>query len=502
MLTCKVGENIINCFDGIYDKYQFKKWSDKNILICPDCGKPYEYCHGQIIPPYFRHKEKNKDCEGLYSEPETKEHIDGKLILYKWLLSLQEHGIVQNVKLEAYISETKQRPDIYFEQNNKRFVIEYQCSPIATEYLERHELYKLANVNDIWILGINKYNFQISEDFIVHNQYFKTIEKHTDYHLNTERKTLYIKKSLIKSYLQYNKVFLKAYYEYSLDKFDIKEDNLILNSEIIQDFILRDSIAYEEYLKNNLELEEKRKLNEILINKQKDIVNILNSMHPRMDGEFYFSYREGNPAYYLWGIEFVNEEREYTFFVKEDSIDCCTSYEYSSQYEAFSRKKHKYTKRWGKRTGYKNIDKLECVNLEETVTIDFILKHTLPIIEQCQLVFKEDEEKKNKYKVIYGDLLDKEIYLLNGNKEKSNSNIRFKFLKGFKVIDEYMETMFIKELQFLERINAQKLIFMIPRYNYYNNLGFENYVRVDDFNDRILEYFKSYGFTNIKYLED
>jgi competence CoiA-like predicted nuclease len=79
LLTCKVGETIINCFDGKYDKHKLKEWSDKSKLICPDCGNPYEYCHGRIIPPYFRHKEK-EEYGGIYSESETEEHIKGKLL--------------------------------------------------------------------------------------------------------------------------------------------------------------------------------------------------------------------------------------------------------------------------------------------------------------------------------------------------------------------------------------------------------------------------------------
>lgn len=85
MLTCKVGNTIINCFDRKYDKFTLKKWSEENRLLCPDCGNLYEYCHGEIISPYFRHKEKNKECEGIYYEPETEEHIKGKIMLYNWL---------------------------------------------------------------------------------------------------------------------------------------------------------------------------------------------------------------------------------------------------------------------------------------------------------------------------------------------------------------------------------------------------------------------------------
>ena len=77
MLTCLIGNEIINCYDGTHTKEQLKKWSKKKILLCPACGRPYEYCHGKIKAPYFRHMDK-EECEDKYSESETEEHMQGK----------------------------------------------------------------------------------------------------------------------------------------------------------------------------------------------------------------------------------------------------------------------------------------------------------------------------------------------------------------------------------------------------------------------------------------
>lgn len=172
MLTAKIGDSIINCIDGKYDRYRLKQWSNKGILKCPVCDDDYEYCHGEIVSPYFRHK--GKECEGYYGEPETEEHRKGKEILFNWIR--QQDG-VENCKLEAWIPETKQRPDIYFEYNNKRYVIEFQCTPIASEYLIRKELYKLAGINDIWILGTEKYSLEFIKDDIIHSNRYRKIEK-------------------------------------------------------------------------------------------------------------------------------------------------------------------------------------------------------------------------------------------------------------------------------------------------------------------------------------
>lgn len=94
------------------------------------------------------------ECEDLYSEPETEEHKIGKRDLYEWI---KNQDGVYNAVLEGWIPETKQRPDIMFKYNGQQCVIEYQCSPIASEYIERHELYKTAGIFDIWICGTEKY---------------------------------------------------------------------------------------------------------------------------------------------------------------------------------------------------------------------------------------------------------------------------------------------------------------------------------------------------------
>lgn len=143
ILTCKLGNEIINCYDGIHDKEQLKKWTEKKILLCPICNKPYEYCHGKIKTPYFRHMEK-MSCDYQYNEPETEEHLKGKRDLFEWI---KKQPNVKNAVLEGWIPETKQRPDIMFEYKNKKYVIEYQCSPISTDYIERHELYDTAGIN-------------------------------------------------------------------------------------------------------------------------------------------------------------------------------------------------------------------------------------------------------------------------------------------------------------------------------------------------------------------
>lgn len=158
ILTCKVGKDIINTLE--YEDNQIRKWSKKGILKCPACNGRMIYKNGEFKIAHFAHEQ--SDCDLKYSESETEEHLSGKTTLYNWLKTQN----VKNLKLEAWIPETQQRPDIYFEYNNKKYVIEYQCSPIATNYSERHRLYQLAGIEDIWILGTQKYNMNNRIDYI------------------------------------------------------------------------------------------------------------------------------------------------------------------------------------------------------------------------------------------------------------------------------------------------------------------------------------------------
>lgn len=181
MLTCLLNRERINCYDGKYSKEQLKKWANKKILLCPACRKPYEYCHGKVKSPYFRHMDKT-ECEDRYSEPETEEHINGKKDLYEWI---KKQPGVTDCELEGWISGTKQRPDIMFKYKGRQYVLEYQCSPIATEYLERHELYQAAGIKDIWIAGYEKY--------FKPNSRHKFLENHIHGYYNVQEKKFYLR---------------------------------------------------------------------------------------------------------------------------------------------------------------------------------------------------------------------------------------------------------------------------------------------------------------------
>jgi competence CoiA-like predicted nuclease len=171
MLTCKIGESDVNTID--FTDEQLRKWSDKGVLKCPICNEKMIYKNGEIKIAHFAH-EKGSDCVYTYYENETKYHAYGKTILYKWAKQLQN---ILNIKLEAWIPETRQRPDLYIQtEDGSKIVIEYQCQPITVkEYKERHELYKLAGIKDVWILGTENYDIDNSDNEIEVGEFYSDV---------------------------------------------------------------------------------------------------------------------------------------------------------------------------------------------------------------------------------------------------------------------------------------------------------------------------------------
>lgn len=170
MLTCKVGENIINTID--YTDEQIRKWSKKGILKCPICDGELIYKNGEIKIAHFAHKD-GEECEDIFGiERDTEEHLSSIRDIYERLKIIEkQNSLLSDVSLEYWIKSTRQRGDISFVYNGQRYVIEIQCSPLSTQYIERHRLYELSGIKDIWILGTEKYKDNKTVD-----GYFKTKE--------------------------------------------------------------------------------------------------------------------------------------------------------------------------------------------------------------------------------------------------------------------------------------------------------------------------------------
>lgn len=139
--------------------------SDAKSLYCPNCQKKVFFRGGLKRIHHFYH-EPHVECS-FVGEPETQEHLAGKLAIYNWLRKNYPNAYIA---LEQRITKTNQIADIYADfGNGNRFAFEVQCAELTTvKWLERRKLYRIAGIRDIWLFGANYYkeinNEEIAKD--------------------------------------------------------------------------------------------------------------------------------------------------------------------------------------------------------------------------------------------------------------------------------------------------------------------------------------------------
>ena len=347
MLTAKIGNNIINCFDNKYSKEELKMWAKKNIIYCPICGKAYEYCHGLINTPYFRHKDKS-ECEYLYSEPETEEHVKGKIALYNWI---RKQKGVNNVVLEGWLSETKQRPDIMFEYCNQKWVIEFQCNPIATEQIERHKLYEAGNIKDIWICGKEKYGTGK-----------KHMEKIMVGMFDYEQNMFFEINDLLNIELLPYKNIKQSNFK------SIKLEEVTFNNKIVFT-----NNAMTAYIEKDLELEKERQIKREKRLHIEEIYNVCSIIPKIYEGIWHncvvtMRYGSYNSPYLIM-MNFSSDVTEpFTLFIKDNLVDICEVEKYNRKIK-YDSLYHKNRYIWHMSTRFINIGSLKYEDKEDLVSV-------------------------------------------------------------------------------------------------------------------------------------
>ena len=138
--------NYVSLLDG-WNREELEKLRKKESFQCPACKENVRLKLGYQKAFHFAHQS-GTECSSN-TEPETNFHLEGKKQLYQWL-SLQ----YKDVRLEYYLSNISQRPDVYVETDNQKFAIEFQCSQISSEvFHKRTKRYLEAKITPIWILG-------------------------------------------------------------------------------------------------------------------------------------------------------------------------------------------------------------------------------------------------------------------------------------------------------------------------------------------------------------
>ncbi|MFD1735329.1 competence protein CoiA [Bacillus salitolerans] len=130
-----------------YSKKELEGLRMAHAFFCPSCREKVHLKLGEVRIPHFAHQ-LNANCDA-FSDQESMYHLNGKLQLFQWLKKQQYQPI-----LEPYFQELKQRPDICFEEQSTKNVIEYQCSSIsASLFKTRSHGYIKHGICPLWILG-------------------------------------------------------------------------------------------------------------------------------------------------------------------------------------------------------------------------------------------------------------------------------------------------------------------------------------------------------------
>ncbi len=128
-------------------------------------------------------------CLAFY-EAESKYHMHGKELLYRWFKR-------QNfqVDIEYYLPEIKQRPDVFVERAGRKIAIEYQCANLAIEQLYKRtysywQVWYTGHL-DRWWKSIEKAICILDEIFLTYGFLLTILSSATSYFLLSETKIIY-----------------------------------------------------------------------------------------------------------------------------------------------------------------------------------------------------------------------------------------------------------------------------------------------------------------------
>jgi len=122
--------------------------SKNNIYLCPECNSELVLRQGEHNLSHFAHK---SDSFCGYGSGESKEHNELKYLFFEYF---KKEGIFVELEKKFDFDKYKnfRRADIYFEYNNKKYVIEIQRSRYTCdEYKQRTEDYLNNNIKLIWV---------------------------------------------------------------------------------------------------------------------------------------------------------------------------------------------------------------------------------------------------------------------------------------------------------------------------------------------------------------
>lgn len=115
-------------------------------VFCPCCHEQVVIKNGVQVPAHFAHKG-NSHC--LFSEPESVEHMRGKMLLVDMAIASGWQA-----QLEVPVRDMAQRIDVLITRGAEKIALEFQCSPLSSNHLyARTAGYAHLGMATQWFLG-------------------------------------------------------------------------------------------------------------------------------------------------------------------------------------------------------------------------------------------------------------------------------------------------------------------------------------------------------------
>ncbi|MEX0598319.1 MAG: hypothetical protein WD512_17660, partial [Candidatus Paceibacterota bacterium] len=361
-----------------------------------------------------------------------------------------------------------------FEVDDKKFVIEYQCTPIATEYFERKRLYDLNNITSIWILGTDNYKIhKKSKEHITHDTRLKVIEKETIkenlVYFDTDNDGFIIHSNLLNGKYNLisdevkrswssisNIVNTRLYFRnYSNDHFCYfgKEETFFDNGELgIDSEVIMEMKSTEEENTNRhnkkIKLEEEKRFKEenFINNVEKEIIEVINNETRYIDTFPKLYIKNDDSDRYRLSIGFGTK----CFLVKRNRVDFCSEYTYTKP-----KTNYKGNLQWMRYYGHHMIhsETYEENNVKE---LRSLIKKSLK--ETLDIAIRDQEEIDNKLQKLKG-LLNYKINIIDTD-YIIPSSIKFRFLKEAENNVDYIISDFANEIKKLKN-RTNELTFLI-----------------------------------------
>lgn len=155
MRTARLGNEIIDL--NKLTRSELMRLKNRRDFFCTHCHKPVIFKNGTRKRAHFSHEKK-----GIFTtNPESSAHILVKHAMVKWL---KKQGV--NAEVEKRFPSIDRIADVYFENENARFALEIQKSPMSDiEFNQRRLDYHSIGMTVIWIflgeIGENNTKFQL-----------------------------------------------------------------------------------------------------------------------------------------------------------------------------------------------------------------------------------------------------------------------------------------------------------------------------------------------------